>query len=402
MKFIHDQLLKAQSGALSLEEIGAEIAAVEPDTVAIDSLIVAEPDPLETEADTLEVDTADVEESIEEVQVGAEVEQSLEDTVVVMESLLASGDCSTTEYVAISEYAGSQLARLGFESFAFSAEGIGDKETRMEHLRLAMEAVQENKAKVKKALESAAKQTEEKAASLWDKLLALLGNRVKRAKVMLAKLNQAPDKAARETITVSAKVSGMLVGNDPSKTISETTKAAEYFYGGLFDDIAEWSARKSDKTPRVNNDILVNLPKEPLITFSASRMDFSFEAKANGKAFSENVRSKNELKKILNGATALFDTIKRATTKFSGLMSKIAQIYFAWNTGASAGVVASLASPVAALIVGAVNGAVGHGLLMLFSRGYNTSVKMNRVYNYFGSIGSSLVDYVGYHVAAYK
>ena len=401
MKHIRNKLLQVQGGVLSLEEIEAEIAAVEPAPEAVDDLIPAEADPIDTEADALETDTADVEESLDEIETGIDVDQNLEDTVTVMESLLTAGDCSMTEYVALSEYAGTQLSRLGVESFTFAAEGIESKETRMENLRFAMEAVQENKAKVKKALDDAAKSTEAKAASLWDKLLALLGNRVKRAKVMLSKVDGISGEA-RETVAVGTKVARMMIDNDPHKTLASTRKAADYFYGSVFDDIAEWSSHKTKIAPRINDAMLSDLPKGPRITFGKSTMDFEFDTKGSEKSFTVKTHTKAELKSILKEVSGLFETIKRATAKFSGLMSKIAQIYFAFNTASSAGTATAFVGPVAGVLNGLVSGVIGHGLLMLFSRGYNTSVKMNRVYNYFGDIGTSLIDYVGYHVAAYK
>lgn len=401
MKNIRNRLLSAQDGVLSLEEIEAEIAAVEPAPTVVDDVLPAEVDPIEAESDAFETETADVEESIDEIVTAADVDQNLEDTVTVMESLLDAGDCSYTEYVALSEYAGTQLARLDVKSFTFAAEGIEDKATRMENLRFAMEAVKENKANVKKALESAAKETEAKAASLWDKLLALLGNRAKRAKVMLSKVDGLGE-SNRDEVTVGASCARMMVNRDANKTLSVVKKAADYFYGGIYDDIAEWSAHRTETAPHVNDSILADLPKAPRITFSKSTMNFSFDNKGDGTSFTVKTHTKAELKSILKAVTGVLETIKRATMKFTGLMSKVAQIYFAYSTASGAVAVAALGGPVAGAINGLIGGAVSHGLLMLFSRGYNTSVKMGRVYDYFGDVATSMIDYVGYHAAAYK
>jgi len=406
MKHVLNELLRQQSGVagLSLEEIEAEVAAApeQPEAVDVVAAEVAEEDPLETELDEHEIALDEQEEAVEEVEQGADVSEKLEETVQAMEALVESGSCSLIEYTALSEYAGIQMSRVtGKQSSGFSMESINTPEGRIDGLRLALEAVKADKVNVKKAVDEAAAKVQKEEVSLWNKFLALLGSRTKRIKVILSELSKV-EAPVREEVTIGSGIAKYMVDNDASKTAAVVTKATEYFYNDLYDQLADWSARKV-KAPKINSTAFSDLPGDFDLSCDGSRLNFDYDID-KGQAFTEKTLSKNEIKKVLGYAERIVATLRKASTDFMGFSGWVANIYVAMSKGSNAAnVVGGLATgmiPVA--IVGAVGIGFAHLLGMVFSRSYNTMVKVNRVFTVFTRFADALMGYATKHISAYK
>lgn len=389
MKHIQKILTASAPGLLSMEEIEEQIEAAEPVAEAVD--VVAETpalgeepsDPLDVEAEELDADVEDFDESVDELETGADVAEKLEDTVQVMESLLDQvGAVSLVEYTSMSEFASTQMARLGVEFGGFSSEGIDDPAARLENLRLSTEAIKQQAADVKKATAAAAKKIEDHSASLWDKLLALLGNQTKRLKVLLDKVDKAGDQT-REQVKIGSAVMGYVSGEDGVATAKAVNKACTFFYGQFFVELREWSARRTETIPTIPAGVLSGLPGNPVITLNEKSAEFDHN-KISAPAAVVKVLSKGEIKQLLNSIKGVIEDVRKAGEKWMSFRDQLIEI---------------IGGGAARRLPG---GAVINNLMKLFSRGHRCVSMVFSAYNYFTAVIGGLLKYAGYHIAAYK
>lgn len=399
MKHIQKILTASAPGLLSMEEIEEQIEAAEPVAEAVD--VVAETpalgeepsDPLDVEAAELDADVDDFDESVDELETGADVAEKLEDTVQVMESLLDQvGAVSLVEYTSMSEFASTQMARLGVEFAGFSSEGIDDPAARLENLRLSTEAIKQQTADVKKAVVAAGKKVDEQSVSLWEKVQALMGSNAKRAKVLLAKLSKLSDEK-REEIKLSGRVAGMLVNHDAVATAQAVNKACGFFYGSFFEELRKYaSGGKDEKVPSVPDAILNGLPGNPSFELTESKAEFEW-ARIASKSEKVKVMSKGDIKRLLELVSAVAGEVRQAGLKWGGFGAKVAQVLAGGAMGA-----AYIASPLA----GIAATAGGVWVLKKFSKAYRTEVAVCKAYRYFSQVISGLLKCASAHIAAYK
>lgn len=400
-------ILSGQAGSMTMEELDQEIAelgeGVDPG-LATKELAVAE-DPLDVAERSYDRELDVVEGDVESVVEGAEVIDDLEQTTAAMEALIEKGDVSAVEYTMLSEYANTAMSRLGMESYQFSFESIGTNEDRIAGLKLAVEEVKAKKEDVKRAVQAGAKKVEQDSVKLWEKFAALLGNRLKRVKVLAGKLRTLRTKT-RDQVTIGSNIAKYLVNNDPKETLDVLTEASNYLFNHLRPEIAEWAARKRDRMPDVDNSKLSKVPGSPSIGFSKSTMNVEVDS-LNGRGFDTNVISLDQLQGLLRGVEKILGEMRRAGREFSRFTSQVAQylllIDYARGAGRTAGMVSSGAigavGGAASMLVG---GVINHWIAMAFSRGYNTTVKFNRLYNHFSKCVMSIVDYVERQSTAYS
>lgn len=388
MKHIQKILTASAPGLLSMEEIEEQIEAAEPVAEAVD--VVAETpalgeepsDPLDVEAADLDADVADYDESVDELETAGDVVEKLEDTVQVMESLLDQvGAVSLVEYTSMSEFASTQMARLGVEFAGFSSEGIDDPATRLENLRLSTEAIKQQTADVKKAAVAASKKIEDHSASLWDKLLALLGNQSKRLKVLLDKVNKSGDQT-KDEVKIGSATMAYIAGDDAVGTAKAINKACSFFYGQFFIDLREWSSRRSETIPTVPADVLRGLPGSPTITLNEKSTEFDHN-KLSASAAIVKVLSKSEIKQVLNSIKGVIEDVRTAGAKWMSFRDQLIDI-------------------IGGSLTRIPGGNVADGLLKLFSRGRRCVSMVFKAYQYFTDVIGGLLKYSGYHIAAYK
>lgn len=375
MTIIKRMLAQSQGGVMSMEELDQEIAAVEVE-LAPEEGEVAEGEATPVEATAQELNIAEdpldeaersfdreLDETVtdgDSVVDGIEVTEELEDLSATMESIINGGSVSFVEYASLSELATNTLARVGMESYSFAFEGIETPEGRLENLRLAQEGIADKAKEVKDAVVAGAKKMAAKIGSLWDKFLALLGNRKKRIKVLQAKVRSLGE-TTKETVLINKQIDG-IAGDNPEKTISDVANSAEYVYNDLWPKIRDWSARKGDE-PSVTQNKLASTPGNPAIYFEKGRMKLDIDP-LRGNAKDRKVASKSELQSILGHADHALDQLRRAGRDF---LSKRAQ----WGE----------------LILGVGNVAP-------FSRGYDTMAKMAALYEHFAKCIMGCADYV--------
>lgn len=400
-------ILSGQSGSMTMEELDQEIAelgeGVEPG-LASKELAVAE-DPLDVAERSYDRELDEVESDVDSVVEGAEVIDDLNQATTAMEALIEKGDVTAVEYTMLSEFTNTAMSRLGMETYQFSFESIGTAETRVAGLKLAIEEVKAKKEDVKRAVQAGAKKVEKDSVALWEKFAALLGNRVKRVKVLSAKLRSLRTKT-RDQVTIGSNISKYLVGNDPKETLDVMSSASNYLFNNLRPEIAEWASRKRDRMPAVDNSKLSKVPGSPAIGFSKSTMTVEVDS-LEGQSFDTNVVSLDQLQGLLRGVEKILGEMRRAGGEFSRFTSTVAQsllaLNFAKGVGQTAGMVAGgtmgVVGGAASVLIG---GAINHWIAMAFSRGYNTTVKFNRLYTHFAKCVMSVVDYVERQSTAYS
>lgn len=375
MTIIKRMLAQSQGGVMSMEELDQEIAAVEVELAPEEGKVAeGEATPVEATAQELNIAEDPLDEAErsfdreldetttdgESVVDGIEVTDELEDLSATMEAMIAGGSVSFVEYASLSELATNTLARVGMESYTFAFEGIETPEGRLENLRLAQEGVADKAKEVKDAVVAGAKKMATKIGSLWDKFLALLGNRKKRIKVLQGKVRSLGE-ATKETVLINKQIDGV-IGDDVVKTIDATAGAAEYVYGDLWPKIRDWSARKGDE-PNVAQSKLGTAPGKPAIYFEKGRMRLDIDP-MRGNAKDRKVASKGELQEILSHADRCLDQLRRAGRDFLSSRAK-------WGE----------------LLLGSQNVAP-------FSRGYDTMAKMATLYEHFAKCVMRCADYV--------
>lgn len=420
MKYIQEQLNGGNSVALSLEEIAEEIETTEVPAEQVEEAVevVAETpavgeeseDPIDQEESELDDEIESYDESTTELETGADVAERLEETTQVMESLIDQvGAVSLVEYTSMSEFATTQMARLGIKREGFALEGIDDDASRMANLRLSLEAIKADTAAVKKAVQVAGKKVDEQSVSLWDKLLALVGVNAKRAKVLSSKVAGLGE-AKREEIKLSSRLSGSLVNQDTVETAQAVNKACSFFYGKFFGELRDYAARKTDTVPEVPAGILDGLPGNPQFILTESKAEFESGA-IKAPAATVKVMSKAEIKRTLDLIVAVAGSVRSAGLMWGGFGTKVAQLIageIGVNGGMAAGAAAgaTLGGGVGAL-VGMFAGSVGGGLLAnkalkVLSRGHRTEIAVVRAYRYFAGVISNLLKVVSAHMAAYN
>lgn len=400
-------ILSGDLGSMTMEELDQEIAElgeeVDP-AVSTKELAVAE-DPLDVAERSYDRELDEVEADVDSVVEGAEVIDDLNQATTAMEALIEKGDVSMVEYTMLSEFANTAMSRLGMESYQFSAESIDTPEARVAGLKLAIEEVQAKKEDVKRAVQAGAKKVEQSNVKLWEKFAALLGNRVKRVKVLSAKLRTLRNKT-KDQVTIGSNISKYLVGGDPKETLDVMSGASNYLFNNLRPEIAEWASRKRDRMPTVDNSKLSKVPGSPAIGFSKSTMTVEVDT-LKGKSFETNVVPLDQLQGMLRGVEKILGEMRRAGGEFSRFTSQVAQSLLAVNFAKGVGQTAGMVSAGAIGAVGGtvsvlIGGAVNHWIAMAFSRGYNTTVKFNRLYTHFAKCVMSVVDYVERQSTAYS
>lgn len=400
-------ILSGQPGSMTMEELDQEIAelgeGVEPG-LATKELAVAE-DPLDVAERSYDRELDDVESDVDSVVEGAEVIDDLNQATAAMEALIEKGDVTAVEYTMLSEFTNTAMSRLGMETYQFSFESIGTAETRVAGLKLAIEEVKAKKEDVKRAVHAGAKKVEQDTIKLWEKFAALLGNRVKRVKVLSAKLRTLRTKS-KDQVTIGSNIAKYLVNNDPKATLDVLSSASNYLFNDLYPEIAEWSSRKRDRMPTVDNSKLSKVPGSPAIGFSKSTMTIELDS-LKGQSFDTNVVSLDQLQGMLRTVEKILGEMRRAGREFSRLISHVAQVLIGFNAGRMGGNIGTAVGAGAigvgtGAVAGLITGAVHHWIGMAFSRGYNTTVKFNRLYAHFSKCVMSVVDYVERQSTAYS
>lgn len=375
MTIIKRMLAQSQGGVMSMEELDQEIAAVEvelapeegevaegeatPVEATAQELNIAE-DPLDEAERSFDRELDETEADGDSVVDGIEVTDELEDLSATMESIINGGSVSFVEYASLSELATNTLARVGMESYSFAFEGIETPEGRLENLRLAQEGVAEKAKEVKDAVVAGAKKMVAKIGSLWDKFLALLGNRKKRIKVLQAKVRSLGE-TTKDTVMINKQIDG-IAGENPEKTISDISNSAEYVYNELWPKIRDWSSRKGDE-PTVVQNKLSSTPGSPAIYFEKGRMKLDIDP-LRGNAKDRKVASKAELQAILGHADHALDQLRKAGRDFLSQRAKWAELI------------------------------IDTGIVMQFSRGYDTMFKLATLYEHFSKCIMGCADYV--------
>lgn len=400
-------ILSGQPGSMSMEELDREIEelgeGVDPE-LSTKELAVAE-DPLDVAERSYDRELDVVEGDVESVVEGAEVIDDLNQATAAMEALIEKGDVTAVEYTMLSEFTNTAMSRLDMEAYQFSFESIGTAETRVAGLKLAIEEVKAKKEDIKRAVQAGAKKVEQDSVKLWEKFAALLGNRVKRVKVLSAKLRTLRTKS-KDQVTIGSNIAKHLVNNDPKATLDVLSSASNYLFNDLYPEIADWSSRKRDRMPTVDNSKLSKVPGGPAIGFSKSTMTIELDS-LKGRSFDANVVSLDQLQGMLRTVEKILNEMRRAGREFSRLISAVAQVLVGFNAGRMAGNIGT-AVGVGAIgvgtgaVAGVITGAVHHWIGMAFSRGYNTTVKFNRLYEHFAKCVMSVVDYVERQSTAYS
>lgn len=420
MKYIQEQLNGGNSVALSLEEIAEEIETTEVPAEQVEEAVevVAETpavgeeseDPIDQEESELDEEIESYDEATDELATGADVSERLEETTQVMESLIDQvGAVSLVEYTSLSEFATTQMARLGIKREGFALEGIDDDASRVANLRLSLEAIKADTAAVKKAVQVAGKKVDEQSVSLWDKLLALVGVNAKRAKVLSSKVSGLGE-AKREEIKLSSRLSAHLVNQDTAETAQAINKACSFFYGKFFGELRDYAARKTDTVPEVPAGILNGLPGNPQFTLTESKAEFDVGA-IKAPAATVKVMSKAEIKRTLDLIVAVAGSVRSAGLLWGGFGTKVAQAitgYLGGAVGGAAGggiglAVGGLGGVMGGAIAGGMGGvALANKALKFLSRGHRTEIAVIRAYRYFAGVISNLLKIVSAHMAAYN
>lgn len=375
MTIIKRMLAQSQGGVMSMEELDQEIAAVEvelapeegevaegeatPVEATAQELNIAE-DPLDEAERSFDRELDETTTDGESVIDGIEVTDELEDLSATMEAMIAGGSVSFVEYASLSELATNTLARVGMESYSFAFEGIETPEGRLENLRLAQEGVADKAKEVKDAVVAGAKKMAGKLGGLWDKFLALLGNRKKRIKVLQAKVRSLGE-ATKETVLITKYVDGAVEG-DAKKSIGNIVSVAEYVYNDLWAKIRDWSARKGE-APSVTQAKLAAMPGKPAIYFEKGRIQLEIDS-MKGHSKDYKVASKSELQEILSSADRALDLLRKAGNDFKSKWAKIGEWIFNGPT------------------------------MVAYSRGYDSIMQMARLYKHFSKCIMLNVDYV--------
>ena len=375
MTIIKRLLANSQGGVMSMEELDQEIAAVEVELAPEEGeLAEGEATPVEATAQELNIAEDPLDEAErsfdreldettadgDSVVDGIEVTEDLEDLATTMEAMINQGSVSFVEYASLSELATNTLARVGMESYNFAFEGIETPEGRLENLRLAQEGVADKAKEVMDAVVAGAKKMATKLGSLWDKFLALMGNRKKRVKVLQAKVRSLGE-STKDTVLINKQIDG-IAGENPEKTITDVGNSASYVYGDLWPKIRDWSSRKGDE-PSVVQNKLSSTPGNPAIYFEKGRMKLDINP-IRGTAKDRKVASKAELMAILSQAERALEQLRKAGRDFLSSRAK-------WGE----------------LIMGAEHVAP-------FSRGYDTMAKMATLYEHFAKCIMGCVNYV--------
>lgn len=375
MTIIKRLLANSQGGVMSMEELDQEIAAVEVELAPEEGeLAEGEATPVEATAQELNITEDPLDEAersfdreLDETTAdgdsvidGIEVTEDLEDLATTMEAMINQGAVSFVEYASLSELATNTLARVGMESYNFAFEGIDTPEGRLENLRLAQEGIADKAKEVKDAVVAGAKKMATKLGSLWDKFLALLGNRKKRIKVLQAKVRSLGE-ATKDTVLITKYIDGAVEG-DAKKSIASTISVAEYVYGDLWSKIRDWSARKGE-APSVTQSKLSSMPGKPAIYFEKGRIQLEIDS-LKGHSKDYKLASKSELQEILSSADRALDLLRKAGNDFKSKWAKVGEWIF-------------------------------NGVTMLtYSRGYDSIARMATLYKHFSKCIMLNVDYV--------